>query len=53
MPLADRVYLTIIEEEFDGDAFFPEIPDDFVEVERNEFDDVIPYSMVRYERKEG
>ena len=51
MPLADRIYLTIVDEEFDGDAFFPEIPDDFVEVERKSFEDVLPYAMVRYERK--
>ncbi len=53
MPLADRVYLTIVEEEFDGDAFFPEIPDAFVEVERKEFEDILPYAMIRYERKAG
>jgi dihydrofolate reductase len=51
MPLADRIYLTIIDEEFDGDAFFPEIPDDFVEVERQTFEDILPYNVVRYERK--
>jgi len=53
MPLADRIYLTVVEEEFDGDAFFPEIPEDFVEVERNTFEDILPYDVVRYERKTG
>jgi dihydrofolate reductase len=53
MPFADRIYLTIVEEEFDGDAFFPGIPADFVEVERKSFEDVLPYAMVRYERKAG
>ena len=53
MPLADRIYLTIVEEEFDGDAFFPGIPDDFVEVERKSFEDVLPYAMIRYERQAG
>jgi dihydrofolate reductase len=51
MPLADRIYLTVVEEEFDGDVFFPEIPDDFVEVERKLFEDILPYAMLRYERK--
>jgi dihydrofolate reductase len=51
MPLADRIYLSIIDEEFDGDTFFPEIPDDFVEVERQTFEDILPYNVVRYERK--
>jgi len=51
MPLADRIYLTIVDEEFDGDAFFPEIPDDFVEVSRIRVEeDVLPYDMVLYER---
>jgi len=27
MPLANRIYLTIVDEVFDGDAHFPEIPD--------------------------
>ncbi len=51
MPLADRIYLTIIGEEFDGDTFFPEIPDDFVEAERTIVEDIIPYEVVRYERE--
>jgi dihydrofolate reductase len=50
MQLADRIYLTVIDEEFEGDVFFPEIPDDFVEVERKSFEDVLPYVIVRYER---
>ena len=52
MPIADRIYLTIIDEEFDGDSFFPEIPDDFVEVRRMTVtEDVLPYDMVLYERE--
>lgn len=51
MPIADRIYLTVVEEEFDGDAFFPEIPDNFVEVERKTFEDILSYDVVRYERK--
>ena len=51
--LADRIYLTIIDEEFEGDTVGPEIPDDFVEVQRQLFEDIIPYAVVRYERKRG
>lgn len=51
MPLADRIYLTVIDEEFDGDTFFPEIPDDFVEVGRQTHEDIVSYAVVRYERK--
>jgi dihydrofolate reductase len=53
MPLADRIYLSVIDEEFDGDAFFPEIPDDFKEVERQTFEDILPYTVFRYARKTG
>lgn len=51
MALADRIYLTVIEKDIDGDAFFPEIPDDFVETGRRSYEDVLPYDVVRYERK--
>jgi dihydrofolate reductase len=50
MALADRIYLTVIDKAFDGDAFFPEIPDDFIERERRSYKDVLPYDRVRYER---
>jgi dihydrofolate reductase len=50
MPLADRIYLTIIHEDFVGDAVFPEVPGYFREVERTGVADVMPYSLVRYER---
>jgi dihydrofolate reductase len=53
MPLAHRIYLTIIDEEFDGDAFFPEIPEDLVEAGRTTIEDVLPYDVVLYQRKAG
>lgn len=38
LPLADRIYLTLIDRPFDGDAFFPEIPYGlFVEAAREPF----------------
>ena len=53
MALADRIYLTVIHKEFDGDSFFPEIPDDFVETERRSYEEVLSYDVVRYERRAG
>ncbi|HEY6011895.1 MAG TPA: dihydrofolate reductase, partial [Nitrospirota bacterium] len=50
MLVADRIYLTIIHANVDGDAFFPDIPASFREIERREVADVMPYSLVRYER---
>jgi dihydrofolate reductase len=49
--LAHRIYLTIVHEEFEGDAFFPEIPDDFTEVERSAAEDILPYEQILLIRK--
>ncbi len=48
--IADRIYLTIIHRRVEGDAFFPEIPSLFVEVERKEMEDIMPYAQVLYQR---
>jgi len=51
LPLASRIYLTIIHREIDGDARFPMIPEDFIEVRREEvMEDKIPCSFILYER---
>jgi dihydrofolate reductase len=50
---AHRIYLTIIHENFEGDTFFPPIPDSFTEVTREDRADTPPYSLVRYERKDA
>jgi dihydrofolate reductase len=49
--LADRIYLTIIKAAVEGDARFPDIPDDFVEVSREQARDAFPLVFVVYERK--
>ena len=56
LPLADRMYLTLIEGNFEGDAYFPEFNrDDWNEVERieNEPDKDNPYkyTFITLERK--
>ncbi|MDH3979636.1 MAG: type 3 dihydrofolate reductase [Gammaproteobacteria bacterium] len=55
LPQADVLYLTLVEGEFEGDAFFPEInEDEWREVERSDFgsDEKNPhaYSFVRMDR---
>lgn len=56
LPIADRIYLTIINQEFQGDAYFPDI--DFSawsEVERVDINDdpdvAFSYSFLQFERK--
>ncbi|HOQ79252.1 MAG TPA: dihydrofolate reductase [Candidatus Absconditabacterales bacterium] len=47
LPLADKVYLTEIKKEYDGDTFFPEFEKDFSEISREKHDDL---DFVVYQR---
>ena len=56
LPIANTIYLTIINKEFQGDAFFPDIDlTDWPEVERedikNDPDANFSYSFLKFERK--
>ena len=53
--LTDRIYLTLIHENFEGDTYFPEISADFwKETERQDHEpderNLLPYSFITYER---
>lgn len=48
--LADRIYLSVIHAVYEGDSFFPIIPDSFREAGREEVKETPPYSFIRYER---
>lgn len=55
MPLTDRIYLTIVHENFEGDTYFPEIKEDiWKETARadHEADDknALPFSFITLER---
>lgn len=53
LPLAERIYLTVVELELEGDTFFPEIPaGEFVETSREEVDAKPPLTFIVYERRE-
>jgi len=52
LPFTDRIYLTIIHSELDGDTFFPEFSmDEFEEIERHFVDGPQPYTYLTYQRK--
>jgi dihydrofolate reductase len=51
LPVADRIYLTVIHREFAGDTFFPPIPAEFVETERTEAGGASPCTFIHYRRK--
>jgi dihydrofolate reductase len=55
LPLADRLYVTVIEHEFDGDTFFPEISNEWREVSRQDHapdeKNLYRYSFLTLERE--
>jgi dihydrofolate reductase len=52
MDLVDRIYLTVIEKDFEGDAKFPEFPENDFQMTRNDHrPEPIPFSFRTYERK--
>ncbi len=50
LPLADRLHLTVIQAEVDGDVFFPPVPDDFKLVREQNFHSNIDYTYRYFER---
>jgi dihydrofolate reductase len=55
IPLTDRIYLTVIDQEFEGDSFFPELnPAEWEEKERANFEpdekNKLRYSFITLER---
>ncbi len=50
MPLAHWIHLSTIHADFEGDAFFPEVPGDFRRVYRQEFVSNVNYSYEIYGR---
>ncbi|MRR34175.1 dihydrofolate reductase [bacterium] len=51
MLLAARIYLTVVHRGYDGDTFFPEIPPEFIAVDRQFVPEPIPHTFLVYERK--
>lgn len=56
LPIADTIYLTIINREFHGDAFFPDIDLNFwSEIEREDINDdpdaAFSYSFLKFEKR--
>jgi dihydrofolate reductase len=56
MHLTDRIYLTIVHKDFDGDSYFLEInPNEWRETEREDFEpdakNTLPYSFITFEKR--
>lgn len=50
MNIADKIYLTFIDEKFEGDTYFPELDDSWVEVLREDKFNEYKYSFIEYEK---
>jgi len=49
--IAEKIYLTLIDEEFEGDTFFPEISSEWKEVSiENTNENKLNYSFIEYEK---
>ena len=52
LPLVHHIYLTRIHRKYEGDAFYPEIPEgEFEEINRKDCEGNPSYSFITYERK--
>jgi dihydrofolate reductase len=50
LPLADRIYLTVLHRVVDGDVLFPKIPGYFVVTAREMVSEPLPHSFLVYEK---
>lgn len=52
--IADRIYLTLVQEDFEGDTYFPEIGKEWTKVFREDFEpdekNAHKYSFINYEK---
>lgn len=54
LPFVEKMYITEVDLEVEGDTFFPEFnPDDFVKEINETFEGEIPYTYVTYTRKKA
>lgn len=51
MNIADKIYLTVIDRDFEGDTYYPEIPADFALTAKSDRSEPIPFSFLTYERR--
>lgn len=51
LPHADRLYLTLIQKEFQGDARYPDYEDQFIISEREDRQGNVPFSFCLFSRK--
>jgi len=50
IPLADGIILSVLDDNYDGDCVFPEIPPAFREISRQRHETALPFTVFRYRR---
>ncbi len=54
MQMADKIYLTRVHRDYEGDTYFPDIPSNFEEIHREDQQQHDPpFSFITYEKKKG
>lgn len=52
MDITDKIYLTVIYKDYEGDTYYPEVPlDKFELVEKSDRTDPVPFSFLTYKKK--
>jgi dihydrofolate reductase len=51
LAIADRIFLTVVHQLCDGDAFFPPLPAEYEETERSECEGGSPCTFISYSRR--
>lgn len=51
MNITDKIYLTVIYKDFEGDTLYPEIPPNFELVAKSDRTEPVPFSFLTYQRK--
>ena len=52
MLFADRIYLSVLHRDYEGDALFPEVPMNFIETGRQDVEDDPSYTILLFERED-
>ena len=52
LPYTDNIYLSILQKEFDGDAYFPKFPEaDFQIIRQERIEATIPYIFIHFQKQ--
>lgn len=50
-PITNKIYLTMIDKDFQGDVIYPELPSQFIQIEKKDITGEIPFSFTTWINK--